>query len=201
VGALELDKKGEQVKRRVVMFDVDGVLANFIEGFKYTYRRVHGYVLPIPYEDIRWDDLGDPAVWDVIKVSSGWWTLLRPIPESRVFKRINAMQNSHDVYFVTARPGLAVKQQTETWLRLQGIEDPAVILSSKKGETASVLGADFSVEDKAGNAVYISYQSPQTKSFIVDRPYNQFDPQMIGSKVVRIKEIEQFLAAIELEDA
>lgn len=183
------------------MFDVDGVLANFIEGFRQTYERVHQRAYTKPFEEIRWDDLWDAKVWEVIKKSSGWWTLLQPIPEPRVFKRINALQNTHEVYFVTARPGLAVKQQTETWLRLQGIEDPTVILSSKKGETAAVLGASFSIEDKAGNAVYIAYQSPGTKSFLVDRPYNQFDHEMLGSKVVRIKEIEQFLAAIELEDA
>jgi hypothetical protein len=191
-----------RVKRRIVMFDVDGVLANFFEAYKRTYDRVHPRN-PFPFADDGWvwDDLWDSLVWDVIKVSSGWWTLLRPIPDARVFRRINAMQNTHDVYFVTARPGLAVKQQTETWLRLQGIEDPTVILSSKKGEAAAVLGADFSIEDKAGNAVYIAYQSKGTKSFLVDRHYNLFNHEMLGSKVIRIKEIEQFLAAIELEDA
>lgn len=117
-----------------------------------------------------------------------------------MFKRINALQLTHDVYFVTARPGLDVKRQTETWLRLQGIEDPTVVISSKKGEMAKAIGADFSIEDKAGNAVYVSYQSPG-KSYLVNRPYNQFSHEMLGSKVIRIKEIEQFLIAIEMEDA
>jgi uncharacterized HAD superfamily protein len=185
------------MKRRVVMFDVDGVLADFSSAYD---RQCVALGIAPPGPDAPWDAKWDGRVWDVIKKTVGWWLFLQTIPEARVFRRINALQNTHDVYFVTARPGLAVKQQTETWLRMQGIEDPTVILSSKKGEAAAVLGADFSIEDKAGNAVYIAYQS-KTKSFIVDRPYNQFDPQMLGSKVVRIKEIEQFLAAIELEDA
>ena len=189
------------MKRRVVMFDVDGVLAWFTEAFRAAYERVHQRKFEKPTEEIRWDDLWDAKVWEFIKSSPVWWALLKPIPERRVFKLINALQNTHDVYFVTARPGLSVKQQTESWLRLHGIEDPTVILSSKKGEMAKALSADWSIEDKAGNAVYIAYQSSGTKSFLVDRPYNQFDHEMLGSKVRRIKEIEEFLTAIELEDA
>lgn len=184
-----------------IMFDVDGVLANFIEGFRAEYAHVHGRPFPLSYDEIRWDDLWDEKVWAGIKKSKGWWTMLTAIPERRVFRRISAMANRHDIYFVTARPGYHAKAQTETWLRMQGVEDPTVVMSSKKGEIAKAIQADFSIEDKAGNATFIAYFSPNTRSYIIDRPYNQFDPLMIGSKVVRIKEIEQFLAVIELEEA
>jgi uncharacterized HAD superfamily protein len=184
-----------------IMFDIDGVLANFIEGFRMEYAHVHGRVFPIEYEDIRWDDLWDEKVWAEIKKSKGWWTMLTAIPERRVFRRISMMANHHDIYYVTARPGYHAKAQTETWLRLQGVEDPTVVMSNKKGEIAKSIKADYSIEDKAGNAAFIAYFSPNTKSFIIDRPYNQFDPKVIGSKVIRVKEIEQFLAAIDLENA
>ncbi len=180
----------------IVMFDVDGVLADFHQGYDDLCRKLKK---PVLGPDAPWDTKWDTDVWREIKTSNVWWTELPSIPDSSAFFRIATLNS--EVYFVTARPGIDVKRQTERWLTWHGIENPTVILSSRKGEIAAALGANFSIEDKAGNAVYISYQSPATRSYLVDRPYNQFNPEMLGRKVVRIKEIEEFLTAIEREAA
>ncbi len=180
----------------IVMFDVDGVLANFGKGYDALCRKLNKQP---PGPDAPWDAKWDDDVWREIKTSHTWWTELPAIPDSNAFFRIAILKG--EIYFVTARPGIDVKRQTERWLMCRGIENPTVILSGKKGEIAAALGVDFSIEDKAGNAVYISYQSPATMSYLVDRPYNQFNPDMLGRKVVRIKEVEEFLTAIEQEAA
>ena len=86
------------------------------------------------------------------------------------------------------------------WLEERHIYSPEVIVvpsAATKGNIAVGLNVQYSIDDKAGNAVYVQYHVPGIKSYIIDRKYNQFDAEVLGSKVKRVKAVDEFLDDIE----
>lgn len=193
----------------IVMFDVDGVLADFSYGFR-AYAKILGHapeIKPYSHSDPRhtqwdWPDLTGEALsktWDAVKRSGNFWYTLPPLVGLAEAKRIQRFALDHPVYFVTARVGASARFQTVLWLRdYLGLLDPNVIVSSDKGDTACDLGATHSIEDKAGNAVYIAYVTRgSTRSYLIDRPYNRFDHGVLGSKVTRVQTVAEFMDDVE----
>lgn len=178
----------------VVQFDVDGVLADFSSAYDRTCAQLG---IPAPGPDAPWDSKWNERVWDVIRTSLTWYATMPSLVTDVVFRRIHYLGADHHVYFVTHRGGLDAKQQTEAWLEWRGIRRPTVIVTGKKGEFARCVGATFAIDDKAGNAVYTAYESPKTASYLIDRPYNRFDQTVLGTKVVRIASVEDFLDIVE----
>lgn len=189
----------------VLQFDIDGVLADFVQGFLRYGEQVLGMALPAVSDatNSRYGTghlIGEEnsnAIWQALLQDPMFWEGLPAAVDQPVFDRVNAMQDQHTVYFVTNRMGMYAKAQTENWLGKRGIENPTVVLTGKKGEFAHAVGATHAIEDKAGNAVYIAYQSPKTKSYILSRLYNRFDPTTLGSKVTRVYTVSGFLNDVE----
>lgn len=187
----------------VILFDIDGVLADFILG--YTKLGVKMGLLQRSWSTLsqrEWDMPEIPkaaqnAIWEKIKADAWFWTQLEPLQDKDVFAEIEDLQVSHAVYFVTSRPGVNVKNQTEMWLNERGIFRPTVLISSLKGQIASGLKATHLIDDKAGNCVYVAYESPRTQVYLLDREYNRFDPSVIGRKVMRIPDIKAFLETVK----
>ena len=173
------------MKRKVVQFDVDGVLADFLTG----YRAVESKLGLEPTYAPVWDAYLNDAVWHVIKDSSTlFWRHLPMLASPHEFARINDLTYAFDVYFVTARPGVTAKTQTQRWLQLKGISSPTVIVSSKKGQVARAIEADFAIEDNLGNAIDL-WDHFVENVFLLDAPYNQG----LAPSVTRIKTVSEFL--------
>lgn len=204
--------------QRPVMFDIDGVLADFIYGFTTICRRLdpdfplmtngrardgvkeqHWYS---PWEIPGWPygtEVVDTA-WDIVKHSPHFWEELPALVTPEVFERIGRLGEQRQVYFVTSRVGKRVWQQTKSWLLERIIyTDPMLIVAHRKGQIALGLDAEWCLEDKAGTAVYVGYESPNTHSVLIDRPYNKFEPIVLGSKVLRIKTVDEYLDMIEAQ--
>lgn len=192
-----------------IMFDMDGVLCDFVAGFTVLGNAMFGTPITTTYNQPKWD--GFPgmdkrqinAVWDKIGEMSNFWYTLGTMVGVKTLGRIDALQHRHHVYFVTSRStGVKVHAQTVNWLTARGIDRPEVLLvgSGCKGNAAAAIDADYAIDDKAGNAVYVGYHAPGVKSYIVDRPYNQFDAEVIGSKVKRVTHTRWFLDDIEAMD-
>jgi uncharacterized HAD superfamily protein len=116
-----------------------------------------------------------------------------------VFFRINQLNYNHEIYFVTNRPTIEAKQQTENWFINNGICNPTVVITKKKGDFAKAVGVDFSIEDKPENAWCVAWLSPNTKSYLINRSYNQVEGNIGSSKVIRIDSVGEYLDAIESE--
>ncbi len=183
-----------------VQFDIDGVLADFMFAFTVLARsmgccdRVTG-----TREQTVWESYGSvpaefvPRVWARVKEHPYFWEDVPALVSPQTFWRIEQLQfDGHEVYFATARVGFRVKDQTVQWLRKHGIGNPTVLITSRKGETAAALGANYAIDDKAGNAVFTGYQRG-VRSYILDAPYNRFDSEVIGSKVRRVRTVDEFI--------
>lgn len=177
----------------VLMFDIDGVLGSFVKPARALAEEMQAS-----------PDLGgspeemDQRLWQAaIQLSPTFWMDIPSLASGEEWERIARLARVHNVYFATNRYGYQAKRQTETWLNMHGVRFPTVLLTKFKAETARVLGAEYSIDDKAGNAMAISWLSPTTRSYLLNTPRNQFDPKVAGSKVIRITTLGEFLDVVE----
>lgn len=182
------------VTGKVICMDMDGILSNFYPGYNAICERLGKPILPVG----RWDDFLDKEVWAEIKSDSGFWSRLPSLVSGKVFDRIQRLKLDNTVYFVTNRVGIRPHVQTRMWLERHGVYRPTVIVSKLKGEVAKALSATHFIEDKAENAWCVAWLSPGTQSYLLDAPYNQYDPGQFGSRrVKRIGSVEEFLDIVE----
>ena len=195
---------------KVIMFDIDGVLADFVKGYLDLARELFPHAPEIDTRAnptwsfdgylSRWEQT---KVWEVVERSVSFWLDISPLVGAATFDEISRVCRRHTVYFVTDRRGVRVQQQTEKWLEYYGILNPHVILSKRKGDVARAVGATHAIDDKWCNAHCIHWISdaPQTQVFLLNRPYNQVatTPQVGAAGVTRIYRVREFLHAIETE--
>lgn len=188
----------------VVGVDVDGVLADFVRGFTAYGRQLYGKHVPVIHTvDHRgWDDFPEldaaqqHTVWSYIRNSTCFWRMLEPCASVSVFNTLTALNAEIPLYFITNRPGIKTKQQTEGWLADHGVYNPTVVVTADKGYAVQGLGVTHYIDDKAGNAVFTKYQNKQSKVYLLDRPYNQFPHDVLGKRVQRVKTVEEFLQEV-----
>lgn len=182
-------------------FDIDGVLADFNSAYMALIVQVTGRNLfPDQYEPHTWfypealgykpDEL--TAVWAAINADARFWCSLRPYAHTHhVIDRLTQrVWNGDDVYFVTARPSLNAKWQTEKWLSSVGMISPTVLIASDKGLVCHALSLDVHIDDRHRNALAVAKTT--TKSFLLDRPWNRrHQKQDDGHRVTRITEVEE----------
>jgi 5'(3')-deoxyribonucleotidase len=184
---------------KVIALDVDGVLADFVWGFTAIGKQAFGGKVVKTPDHMGWNDFPGldknqiGMIWDFIKKSRHFWRMLNPCVPEIVFDQLQWISQNEGLYFVTNRPGDTAKQQTEGWLRDHGISNPTVIISGDKGYTVQAIGAQYYIDDKAGNAVFAKYHNRDCNVYLLDRPYNRFDQTVVGTKVRRVDTVEQFL--------
>ena len=186
-----------------ILFDVDGVLADFVGAFTQQAKEM-GFLKEIisTEEQLNWDGFGLTqkqmnSVWDVILGTEHWWYQLDPLISQPSFRQIQDLTYDHQVVFVSAREGIHPQRDTVNWLTDRGVVTPSVIITKRKGEIARALDADYSLEDKPENAAVIHWMADvkPCKSYIIDRPYNRVD--YLPKKIKRVKTVEEFLNEIE----
>lgn len=148
-----------------VMFDMDGVLADFYTGYR---GLQHQLGKEMTFDKV-WEAYLDNAVWAEIERShSFWWELPATVEMQRkgwLWREMNSINRVLDVYYVTARHGTNVRHQTIGWLVRHGIEEPQVICSPEKASIARVIGAGWSIEDWPKNVTAIE---PHALSYLYD---------------------------------
>lgn len=169
-----------------VGIDVDGVLANFNDGFiDYLVSVLNKDLFPTrPFDIETWDypqsygytEEEVNEVWRHIKADLNFWGQLKPYADTQNFLSFlyhwQGIRN--DVYFITARLGLAAKVQTEQWLNRYGFPKATVLISPHKGDAAAILDLDVYIDDRDKN-VYNVLQSrrEQTNVYLRDQPWNR----------------------------
>jgi 5'(3')-deoxyribonucleotidase len=173
-------------------FDVDGVLANFVPAYQNKFVEVTGRDAFEPMDILNppcWDwptlrgytkeDTG--KVWASICADPNFWLALRPLwGNVRTLGLLApSLEKNHDVYFITSRPGVAVKRQTEEWLRQfvahYQAQDPTVLIVGHrvKGLVAKALKLDVYIDDNLDNVNDCARESIATRTYLLDAAYNQ----------------------------
>ena len=193
-------------KKKKIIFDVDGVLSDFVVPFTQLAKDM-GFVdktwstTEQKYYDFR------PLTPDQVKVlfdaiveSRDFWETLPPLVNKETFVSIDELCHEESVLFATARNSDAKDpgEQTHRWLINQGICHPNVIVTKRKGDVARAFEADYLIDDKLENAWAVHWisDSPQTKVYLLDQPYNQCSPDLGPKKVTRIYSVDEFITTV-----
>jgi 5'(3')-deoxyribonucleotidase len=194
--------------------DIDGVLADFNRDYINRCLQVTGRDLfpPRPFEITTWnypESFGYSAqevsaVWESIKTDPLFWYGLEAYPDAgESITQLAYLERveGYEVYFITARPGVRVKQQTESWLKgLCAMPQycPTVLISSHKGICAKALDLDAYIDDKDLN-VYDVVQNTDARTFVMDRPWNRnikHERYESGEYITRVSSVQQMLALL-----
>ena len=171
--------------------DIDGVLANFNDSFISTIIEVTGRDLfpERPFDIPTWYypefygytkeemDFVIGSVWKAVKANETFWQNLKPYPTTLNDLRylVEREDSGDEVYYITDRAGITPKFQTEMWFLGQDGTDvvPTVLISGMKGLCAKALKLDVYIDDKWENILNVIEMSPNTRVFILDRPWNR----------------------------
>lgn len=180
-----------------VMFDLDGCLANFAKAYEQLIIDCAGGQDLFPKDTLPpvWDwpqhyGYSDEVVkdaWNYIEQSQTFWRYLEPLDGMGWARQVNPF--THDVYYLTDRPGKYPKQQTEEWLTVQGARRPTVLVLSEKSAVVNALKLDCVIDDKLDHVIDIDLYCPNTRVYLLDRPYNQ--GECYGAK--RIESVREFV--------
>lgn len=185
-------------------FDVDGLFADFCRRYRSITVQVTGVDLFQPGDEIHppcwnWPEFrGYTAeqmklVWTAIKLDPYFWSSLPDLPCAKTLRlnRDRLESGDHDIYFITDRPGVQAKRQTEIWLRTNtGFTHPTVIISAKKGAVAAALSLDAYIDDKWEHALDVVAQSPTTRMYLFNTSYNLGYPT---AELTRVTTVQQML--------
>lgn len=196
-------------------FDIDGVLSNFIKAYQALFVSVTGRDLFEPNDVLEppcWDwpqlrgytDEEVAKVWAIIKSDPEFWVRLDETEHMKSLRGVAETLLAHDVYFVTDRPGIRTKTQTEDWLLFKsGCFNPTVLVSAQKGLCAKALKLDCYIDDKLENVWDVQQATtprdaagnvigpPATRTYLLDRGYNQHGL----ANCRRVKSLAEFLEA------
>lgn len=174
--------------------DIDGVLADFTTDYgellvSVTGRNILPHTFYTGWQPDTWyweRALGytrkeEDATWEVINKSTDFWFNLAPLCPEVDLRGLAAV---HDVYFITTRSGLYVKQQSEMWLRtIYDVAYPTVIISADKGAIARGIGLDIFIDDRDKNLWAVKGSSPETACYVIDYPYNRGVDSTIATRI------------------
>ena len=186
-----------------ILLDLDGVLSYFVLGF--TQEAVTLGYLEKPFGTScqpTWEFgncltiLQQMEIWNIIENDPWWWANLSALVDNRSFETINNFQLLNQVVFCTNRRGPKVQLQTKYWLANNGIVNPAVVVTKRKGEVAKALDIDYSLDDQVHNANCIHWMADMRpcRSYLLDQPYNK-EGRIKGVRVVR--NVTEFLTAVK----
>lgn len=187
---------------KVVVFDVDGVLADFI-----NYAVDLGYQLanrPCPTKWVQqgWDDYGGLSeyevkrLWAHIEIHPDFWFHLPCLLTDAEKDLVDELYyRGHRVYFATNRRLPGALEYTTRWLTYNlSIANPHVVITKRKGEFCRVVDADYYIDDKSENvdcAIWLT--DGRTKAYVKDAVTNRGQYAPHSSKARRAMTVQNYL--------
>lgn len=193
--------------------DIDGCLAKFSTPFHALLVSMHGmrnqpegYNPEVP-PVWEWPRLlgytveEELAAWEKVWNDPLWWAKLEEFDgASQAIALLDRLSfEGHDVYYITHRKGVRVKQQTERWLEARGSYNPTVLIAG--GDKIPIfreLRIDAIVDDKkdtlnraAREVVGLAVYAKNTLHNIEDRYYSIIGVNSVLEMVHDVMRAEQ----------
>lgn len=195
------------MKTQTVVFDIDGVLADFSAHFTKTAGRVTGKPLPITrtVDHEEWSVFPGLAPEDVTKTwayianNPVFWIDLPTLLGKDDLEHMKSL-GPHNVYFATSRKTPGALAASKEWIYANlGIVQPSVVVTHRKGEFCKVVDATYFIDDKSENVDCAIWMTDgKTKSYVIDRPYNRGPMSPHSAKAKRAGSVRAFLAEVAL---
>lgn len=180
--------------------DIDGVLADFVKGFSQLGEEFKGTKYEWNLNLSEWG-LGltraqEQKGWEKVAADPYFWTgldVLNRFPQE-------LLSPTDVVYFITKRketPGRNTAQEAAKWLlQEQDIMFPTVLAIPNKGEVCRALKVDAFIDDKPENCWDVRMESLDTKVFLMEQPWNQWErvhaKEFVITPLERVKTLEEF---------
>lgn len=175
--------------QQVISFDLDGVLANFTRGFTRIAHKLHGTPVGDGHSQETWNfedysplnltkeqcEFHHGAIWTEIKNDPNFWADLDPFNPS-VMPLIDKIVNK---IFITNRFGVDVRQQSIDFLEIWGVEDPNVVVATKKAPIAIAHNVVAHLDDYLPNCLELQAALPNAYVVLHKTPYNA---RLIGAE-------------------
>lgn len=166
-----------------IVFDIDGVLANFTRGFTRIAHALFGTPVGDATSQQNWMfedfpelgldkiqcDFANGPIWNQVRTDPSFWEDLDPLNVS-VMRRINAIENK---MFITNRVGIDPVRQSERFLERWGVENPLVILASKKAPVAAEYHCVAMLDDYYPNCTEVKDVLKSAFVCLHYAPYNK----------------------------
>lgn len=188
-------------------FDIDGVLANFVNGF----LGLVNVACCKNYQPGDWTDYGGkdgPAFmlpeqwhkgWAYVSKTPDFWARLEPLPGTDfdlLDRQMDAME--YHGFFFTKRMNLDQASegvqdaawQTRTWLNMQGLNNYTSLTCTKSGDRVAQLKAmeiDAYIDDWGDQ--FLKVLDAGIDAYLIDRPYNR---EVITDK--RVTSVHEFVS-------
>ena len=192
------------MNHRPIVFDMDGVMADYVTGFRNLVHARLGLRRFGTDEQQDWftvyNDLTEPQLADALESIAqdrNFWRYLPPLVTKDELEAIRQLQEKYPVVFITNRTGVTAAAQTVGWLEMNKIIKPSVLVvptSSAKAPIIAALDALASLEDNHDNVVAIAAAAPNTAHFIIDRKYNA---HLQHEQVTRVTRVAEYLEALK----
>ena len=124
-----------------IVYDIDGVLANFTRGFSDLAARLG--IVPAGWdndEQQTWDyDFHVDPVWRATEGEPFWLNLPRLVTDADVAFMNEAGRYTETIYLTGRKETGSVRAQTQRWLEQHGFPDGAVILADNKAQALEAM--------------------------------------------------------------
>jgi len=168
-----------------LLIDMDGVTSDFNSSMARLLKQIN----PMVKVDFTADDF--PSCWEwpthygysaadeqqawteIIHGGLFWRSLFPYATGNSDLIYLNSLQKKHDIYFVTSRPGVTAKWQSEEWLRAHGVANPTVVVTPKHASKKLIVQAvdiKLVVEDKPETLLDLPLG---VVTVLMKRPYNK----------------------------
>lgn len=193
------------MKTQTVVFDIDGVAADFVAHFTKTAGRITGKPLPVTCtrDHTAWDVFPGLSPEDVTKTwvyianNPTFWTELPSLLNDEDREALRSLVH-HNVYFATSRKTPGALSASKEWIYANlGIVQPSVVVTHRKGEFCKVVDANYFIDDKSENVDCAIWMTDgRTKSYVIDRIYNQDVYAPHSSKARRVSTVGEFIKEV-----
>lgn len=186
--------------RKMVAFDLDDVLADFINPFMMICARLHNRpdLVGLRPSDWEWTNSNltpeqISSAWDIVNSTDGFWENL-PAEDGVDKALVKEVAIRTNTVFPTARayaPGASVAFQSAMFLRRNfGIMFPTVVVGNSKGPLAAALKYDYFIDDRPKNCIEVKEARPECQVYLRDTSHNQSFGTLVG--IPRIPSANEF---------